>query len=485
MAKTGDTNGPPNLYDVDTEHRLVGAAIIDNTGSVASKDVDPGLFSDPALLELWQACHGMAKQNKRIDISELPPDKRKELGELWVQCTLSADWTRADAYIETLREMKWRRVLELEIGDLVHRAARTDDIDERKYLLIRADELKERWGPETAPLSAQSHSFLDLMATEVMLPPDVIEGLVPGESVTMLSGDGGIGKSYILIEAALMVAQGLPWLGMETTRMPVLIIDLENRLPRIANRVQSIARGHSIPADRYIDIDFIFECDVGLHSEDAVDKLCALVERCSYGLIILDSLVDFLEGLDENSNTEMATVCKRLRGICQRTNASILAIHHVPKNGSNSNFQSARGASALKDNIDCSIQVLRRDSAKLGPMITMRHDKARDFAERTVKAILNWKDGMFNTSLFEAEDSQKVSSTDKHEQAIMDCLSTTSFTKRSDVMREAKGIASGSDTTYGRKMKGLIEEGIVIEDTSDKWDKSTGVKLAAKEDVDE
>ncbi|MFO8088115.1 MAG: AAA family ATPase, partial [Bacteroidales bacterium] len=69
----------------------------------------------------------------------------------------------------------------------------------------------------------------DLRQSEIPRPADVVEGLIPGSSLVMFSGDGGIGKSYILLEMALLVAQGLPWLRMDTTPLPVLIIDLENR----------------------------------------------------------------------------------------------------------------------------------------------------------------------------------------------------------------------------------------------------------------
>lgn len=116
--------------------------------------------------------------------------------------------------------------------------------------------------------------------------------------------------------------------------------------------------------------------------------------------------------------------------------------------------------------------------------MTMRHDKARDFSYKSVKAKLSWAGGMFSSELFDAGEAKDSTSGDKDEQAIMDCMTTTEWRKRSDVLAEAMKTTGSSETTFSRKMKALIDKGLVVEDTAGAygdWGKSTGVKLVATE----
>ena len=336
-----------------------------------------------------------------------------------------------------------------------------------------AGETPEQVSQETR---GKIYRFAELWAMPVDPLEDVVTGFVPGKSVTMFSGDGGLGKSYVLLEMAMCVSQGLDWLGMKTNKMPVLILDLENGLSRSKRRVKEIAKGWALAQGVDPDVSIIFEGDFGLANELEMKYVYQLIEEHGFGLIILDSLVDFVCGLDENSNSDMSLVCKNLRAISTKTGCSIVAIHHVPKGGSGTNLQSARGASALKDNVDCSIQVIRSNDT-----LTMRHDKARDWPEAAIKANLNWMPGSFNTSLLDVGVAQGTTSGNIHEQAILDSMTSSKWYKCSEVIRDAAKLANGSQPTYSRKMNDLIADGLVLDDRTNEygsWGKSFGVKLA-------
>jgi hypothetical protein len=87
----------------------------------------------------------------------------------------------------------------------------------------------------------------------------------------------------------------------------------------------------------------------------------------SAGSVILDNLVDFLDGVDENSNAEMGKVVERLRAIAEMV-GGMVAIHHTPKG----NVQTPRGAAALRNGVDVSVIVSRN-----GNHLTLKHDKNR------------------------------------------------------------------------------------------------------------
>jgi len=300
-----------------------------------------------------------------------------------------------------------------------------------------------------------------LRRSQMSVPEDVVEGLIPGSSLVMFSGDGGIGKSYVLLEMALHVALGMPWLGMQTTQTPVLIIDLENRKWRDALRVKHISAGQCLENGTEPPVAIETSLNISFDVDDDVDWFHGLIERHSFGLVILDSLVDFI-------NPTMARVCKRLRSIIDATGATILAIHHAPKSSS--------GASTLKNNSDCSIQVIRSGGGT-GDILTMRHDKARDFTYKYVKCNLNWNDryGTFSTRLLSAGDAKDSQSGDDDEQAILDCLATE-WRKRSEVTEEAMRATGKQQATISTKITRLIERDRIIEDAS-MFGCSTGIRI--------
>jgi RecA-family ATPase len=339
-------------------------------------------------------------------------------------------------------------------------------------------EIEYPWDTQEWEHRGRRFTWNKLWDADIEQPADVVEGFIPGSSLVMFAGDGGIGKSYVALEMALQVARGRPWLGMKTTQTPVLYLDCENRDWRQALRVEYISNGRSLDRGTEYPVTIEFEVDVTLDSDENAQVLRQMIEDDHAGLVILDSLVDFLDGLDENSNPEMAMVCKRLRGIIDETGATIVAIHHVSKGSAGKNWQTSRGASALKDNCDCSIQVIRSGNGT-GDILTMRHDKAKDFAYKQVKARLNWDnyERLFNTTLFGAGDARDSTSGDSDEQAILDCLTPDQWRKRSDVIREAMETTKKQYTTMSETMRGLIERGRVEEDDG-QFGRSTGVRMA-------
>ena len=67
-----------------------------------------------------------------------------------------------------------------------------------------------------------------------------VRGLVPQQSITLLSARGGMGKTILSISIANAVTKSIPFLGLKTSKMPVVYIDFENSLPTLVERVKRI-----------------------------------------------------------------------------------------------------------------------------------------------------------------------------------------------------------------------------------------------------
>jgi len=65
-----------------------------------------------------------------------------------------------------------------------------------------------------------------------------VHRLIPQESITILSGKGGVGKTWLSIQLADAVSKGNPFMGLATKHMPVVYIDFENSLPVLVERIR-------------------------------------------------------------------------------------------------------------------------------------------------------------------------------------------------------------------------------------------------------
>lgn len=67
-----------------------------------------------------------------------------------------------------------------------------------------------------------------------------VKRLIPQQAITLLSARGGMGKTITSICLGDAVSKGNDYLGLETTKMPVVYIDFENSLPTLVERIKRI-----------------------------------------------------------------------------------------------------------------------------------------------------------------------------------------------------------------------------------------------------
>lgn len=114
-------------------------------------------------------------------------------------------------------------------------------------------------------------------------PPEfIVDGMIP-VGMTFLSGAPKIRKSFLALQLAAAVANGVPFLGRNTTRSDVCYFDLEGSKSRISTRAD--AMGFPLPGNLYITNNTKSKLAGSL-----VDDLRALhKERPGIRLVIIDT----------------------------------------------------------------------------------------------------------------------------------------------------------------------------------------------------
>ena len=212
----------------------------------------------------------------------------------------------------------------------------------------------------------------------------VIEKLLTPGSVSALAGNPGSKKTYSLLDAAVCVALGVPWVGLATKGGPVLIVDEESGKRRLARRLSAVLAGHEAGETTPLFYTSLERLNLRLKVEEIA--LENLIVELSARLVIIDALVDVMPGGDENSVKDIQPVFAALRSMAEHTQAAIVIIHHFGKAG---NY---RGSSAISGAVDLMLNIeSQHDSA----IVNFSFEKARDAEPFKFSATANFDPGKF------------------------------------------------------------------------------------------
>jgi hypothetical protein len=191
---------------------------------------------------------------------------------------------------------------------------------------------------EVVRLDAEEKGHHSLNAHDLLTPAEVdrlcaqehrsksfVEGFISHNSVSVLVGDSGLGKSPLAYQLGLCVAEGIPFLDMKTERGLVIYADYENGLLDSREMRDALVRHLQLPRapDNFI-----------LWTPDCARRSLVIEDVCSCAkpsLFIIDSLRSHDPYLEktEQAGTGMA----KLRSVASKLRVAILAIHHVRKPG--------------------------------------------------------------------------------------------------------------------------------------------------------
>lgn len=165
----------------------------------------------------------------------------------------------------------------------------------------------------------------------------IIENILPKQSIILLHGRGGIGKTWLSLQIGEAVSNGKFLFGHATQRTPVYYIDLENSFPMLVERVKKL---------NIKEIYFWHNSSETPPPKIDSDNWVVYRDKLPTGLLIIDTLRAF-QSLDENSSQHMAAVMSNLKMIRDK-GFTILLLHHTPK----SNERTYKGSTAIFDLCD-------------------------------------------------------------------------------------------------------------------------------------
>lgn len=175
----------------------------------------------------------------------------------------------------------------------------------------------------------------------------------PKKAVSLISAGGGVGKSFLMMQAAMrMVIEDnvkvFMWLSEDPLSLSKYRFDL------IANEIlkkdtSTFSETLKISGSDSETVHFMEEDRAGLHVSASFYQFKKLLS--AFDVIILDPLIALFGG-DENSNTQARQFINLFTRWATQEDKTIIFIHHSTKNSSQS-----RGASAFVDAVRLVYQV--------------------------------------------------------------------------------------------------------------------------------
>ena len=180
----------------------------------------------------------------------------------------------------------------------------------------------------------------------------LVDGILERESLTLVYGDPGCGKSFFAVDLGACVATGLPWKGREVQQGDVLYMAGERR-DGIVRRAHAwgIANEMKVPTSLGISSYAIDLND----SEKSLPEIQKAIEEVNYEnlqMIIVDTLARHYSG-DENTAIDMSDFVRTLDQLKQFYGATILVVHHLGK----AHEKGPRGSTALRGALDTEILI--------------------------------------------------------------------------------------------------------------------------------
>ncbi len=188
-----------------------------------------------------------------------------------------------------------------------------EDPPELRDNVASLDAFRNRPRPtgKAAPSPKRASRFFSAATLEGKpVPPRqwLVDDLVPARNVTLLYGDGGVGKSLVALQLAAAVALGRPWLGRPTVSGHAIFMSAEDDADELHRRLQDITQAEGVTL---ADLDrltirslagedallAILDPRSGvLHPSDLYRELDAYFEAEQPTVAVLDTLADLFPG---------------------------------------------------------------------------------------------------------------------------------------------------------------------------------------------
>jgi hypothetical protein len=181
-----------------------------------------------------------------------------------------------------------------------------------------------------------------------------VKKIFPKRGIGAIYGPSASGKSFLTLDLACAIAEGIDWFGYKTSACPVTYVVLEGEAGLTARaKAWESAKGKRLP-----NAFGVIAQPFRLTDLSNLTELMAAIPK--NGVVFLDTLNRAAPTSDENSSKEMGEILEAVKNLQLATGGLVVLVHHTGKDVS----RGMRGHSSLFAALDGAIEVHRNDEKR-------------------------------------------------------------------------------------------------------------------------
>lgn len=192
------------------------------------------------------------------------------------------------------------------------------------------------------------------------LPEELIGGILRRGHKMLISGSSKAGKSFLLMELCVAIAEGREWISFNCKKGRVLYVNLEIDPASAINRFMKIYEALGIPKNGLDDIVIWNLRGFAVPLDQLVPKLVRRVRDMKLDAIVIDPIYKVITG-DENNASEMGAFCNQFDKICAQTGCASIYCHHHSKGsqGMKKAMDRASGSGVFARDPDAQLDIIQ------------------------------------------------------------------------------------------------------------------------------
>ena len=280
-----------------------------------------------------------------------------------------------------------------------------DDQAEAEYEeMKRSYKHREEAGDEAGELPLATISPVTLQDKPVPSRLWLVDGAIPIGNVTMLGGDGGLGKSLLAQQLLTCTAISKPWLGLPTQACRAIGVFCEDDRDELHIRQAAINEHYGCQFSDLSDVEWIprvgednimvsFEGTGRGRRQPFYRQICQRVSEFKPRLVTLDSLHDLFSG-DENIRTAARQFIGALRTMILSVDGAVLLLSHPSLSGMASGTGAA-GSTAWNNTVRSRLYLTRRGAIWPKAMSEFLKTMKSNYGPAGGEIPLIWRNGVF------------------------------------------------------------------------------------------
>ncbi len=297
-----------------------------------NEGVSENSFMMPANRILWRVLNRLEKPDMSVLIPSMSPEELDQVGGVPYLFGVTdgiGTTAHAGSMIVKLREFENKRTLIREATALIEHAQNGTGMDELQAhaeWALKAISSSKKSGGWPTPIPAEK-----ICSSPPPTPAVLIEGILYRGGTVLISGPSKSHKTYTMLDAAIAIASGRPWLTFSTSKVNVLYLNLELQDFAIAQRIDKIAASAGTQPPPNLHVWNLRGQRVSIDALSLV--LAQKIKELNAGLVIVDPhyKISSVSGKEENSNDDQGALLSALEGLCTLNGAALMICHHFAK----------------------------------------------------------------------------------------------------------------------------------------------------------